>query len=145
MIRSALVVLLWAGATASASAQTANPPPPTSPFRYDDDPKIFADVATDDLYAKFKFIPLTDDSYLSFGADLRERVESSDVGLLGLVRPDGTNDRFSGIEQQISMVWRLNQVVTLNAAYVHFDAGDFINRGGGHDENFGMTSLSFRL
>lgn len=65
--------------------------------------------------------------------------------LFPLVRPDGTNDRFSGVEQQISMVWRLNQIVTLNAAYVHFGAGDFIKRGGGHDENFGMTSISLRL
>ena len=61
------------------------------------------------------------------------------------MRPDGTNDRFSGVEQQLSAVWRLNQIVTLNAAYVHFGAGDFIKRGGGNDENFGMTSISFRL
>jgi hypothetical protein len=65
--------------------------------------------------------------------------------LFPLVRPDGTNDRFSGIEQQVSMVWRLNPIVTLNAAYVHFGAGEFIKHGGGHDEDFGMTSISFRL
>lgn len=83
MIRPALGVLLWAGVTTSAVAQTAAPPAPTSPFRYDDDPTVFAAAPADDLYARLKFIPLTDNSYLSFGADLRERVESSDVGLLG--------------------------------------------------------------
>lgn len=83
MIRPALGVLLWAILTACAAAQTASPPAPSSPFRYDDDPKVFAGKPSDDLYAKFKFIPLTDGSYLSFGADLRERVETSDVGLLG--------------------------------------------------------------
>ena len=82
MARRLLVILLWACAAGSAAAQTASPTPP-SPFRYDDDPKVFADAPADDLYAKFKFIPLTGDSDLSFGADLRERVESSDVGLLG--------------------------------------------------------------
>jgi hypothetical protein len=65
--------------------------------------------------------------------------------LIPLVRPDGTNDRYSGMEQQVSMAWRLNPIVTLNAAYVHFGVGEFIRRGGGHDENFGMTSISFRL
>jgi hypothetical protein len=81
--RPVLAVLLWASLTTSAAAQTVNPSPPTSPFRYDDDPKLFAGSAANDLYAKLKFIPLTDNTYLSFGADLRERVESSDVGLLG--------------------------------------------------------------
>ena len=66
--------------------------------------------------------------------------------LFPLIRPDGTNDRFSGLlSKQISMVWRLNQFVIFNAAYVHFGAGGFIKRGGGHDEDFGMTSISLRL
>ena len=83
MTRPILAVLLWVGFNTLAAAQTANGPAPSSPFRYDDDPRVFAGAAPDDLYAKFKFLPLTDDSYLSFGADLRERIESSNVGLLG--------------------------------------------------------------
>jgi hypothetical protein len=83
MIRRLPGFLLLMSLAGPAVAQTANPPPPSSPFRYDDDPKLVAGAPTDDFYAKIKFIPLTDDSYLSFGADLRERVEASNVGLLG--------------------------------------------------------------
>lgn len=90
MIRAAFVVLLWASAITPAAAQTAAPPVPSSPFRYDDDPTVFAGAPSDDLYAKLKFIPLSTNSYLSFGADLRERVESSDVSLLGF-RYRGSN------------------------------------------------------
>jgi hypothetical protein len=83
MMRSALGVALWAGVACCAAAQTATSSAPSSPFRYDDDPKAFAAAPPDDLYAKLKFHPITDNIYLSFGADLRERVESSDVSLLG--------------------------------------------------------------
>jgi hypothetical protein len=65
--------------------------------------------------------------------------------LFPLVRPTASNDAYSGLEQQIEASWRLSAFVTLKAAYVHFSAGDFIRRGGGHDEDFGMTSISFRL
>ena len=58
----------------------------TSPFRYEDDLGKYIDggVRTD-AYDSLKYIPLAQDrhDYLSFGADLRERVESSDVQLLG--------------------------------------------------------------
>lgn len=84
MIRAAIVVLLWASAITSAAAQTAAPTAPNSPFRYDDDPTAFSGASADNPYAKLKFIPLSNSSYLSFGADLRERVESSDVSLLRL-------------------------------------------------------------
>jgi hypothetical protein len=58
----------------------------TSPFRYEDDLSRYiggADGANP--YDSIKYIPLGQDpyDYLSFGADLRERVESSDVQLLG--------------------------------------------------------------
>lgn len=65
--------------------------------------------------------------------------------LFPLVRPGRSNDAFSGVEQQLEASWRLTSVITLKAAYVHFSAGEFIRVGGGHDENFGMTSLSLRL
>jgi hypothetical protein len=65
--------------------------------------------------------------------------------LFPLVRPTASNDRFSGVEQQASAEWRVNRIVTLKAAFVHFGAGEFIRRGGGRDENFGLTSISLRL
>ena len=85
MIRRLPGLLLLANLSAAAGAQSASPP--SSPFRYDDDPKSFAAAPADDLYARFKYIALTDSSYLSLGADLRERVEASNVGLLGFRNP----------------------------------------------------------
>jgi hypothetical protein len=58
----------------------------TSPFRYEDDLGKYIDGgARADAYDSIKYIALGQDpyDYLSFGADLRERVESSDVQLLG--------------------------------------------------------------
>ncbi len=65
--------------------------------------------------------------------------------LFPLVRPTSSDDAYSGVEQQLEASWRLNAFVTLKAAYVHFFAGDFIRQGGGHDEDFAMTSISLRL
>ena len=65
--------------------------------------------------------------------------------LFPLVRPTASNDAYSGVEQQIEASWRVNAFVTVKAAFVHFFAGDFLRKGGAHDENFGMTSVSLRL
>ena len=65
--------------------------------------------------------------------------------LFPLVRPDASNDRYSGLEQQLRGVWRIGPHVSVTSAIVRFSAGDFIRRGGGHDETFGMTSLALRL
>ena len=65
--------------------------------------------------------------------------------LFPLVQPDGSGDRYSGLEQQLRGVWRIGPHVTLTSALVHFSAGDFIRRGGGRDQTFGMTSLALRL
>ncbi|PLC40607.1 hypothetical protein C0Q88_22700 [Ralstonia pickettii] len=73
------VFLLTIGVAASAREG----PISTSPFRYDDDPTAFSKAGSEDLYGKLKFTPLSKESYLSFGADLRERFESNNVGLLG--------------------------------------------------------------
>ncbi|MEQ7874926.1 alginate export family protein [Sphingomonas sp. ASV193] len=83
--RATAFAVAVAVAVAAASPAMAQPDKPStpSPFRYDDDPKTFADDATDGTYARLKFIPLADGDYLSLGADLRERGEASDVGLLG--------------------------------------------------------------
>lgn len=57
-----------------------------SPFRYDDDVSAYASPgARVNLYEDLKYIPLGDDAneYLSFGADLRERVEINSNALLG--------------------------------------------------------------
>ena len=65
--------------------------PAQSPFRYDDDPSSHAQAAAGgSLYDQFKYIPPGDGAsrYLSFGGDLRERVEASSDGLLGFRNPD---------------------------------------------------------
>ncbi len=57
-----------------------------SPFRYDDDVSQFESPgARVNLYDDLKYIPLGDDpgEYLSFGGDLRERVEINSNALLG--------------------------------------------------------------
>jgi hypothetical protein len=65
--------------------------------------------------------------------------------LFPLVRPDGSHGSYSGVESQLEATWRLNRAVTVKAALVHFFAGDFIRRGGGSDETFGMTSVALSL
>jgi hypothetical protein len=57
-----------------------------SPFRYDDDMSQYASPdARVSLYGSLKYVPLGDEPgrYLSFGADLRERVEVNGNALLG--------------------------------------------------------------
>jgi hypothetical protein len=57
-----------------------------SPFRYDDDVSEYASPnARVNLYDDLKYVPLGDDTgeYLSFGGDLRERVEVNSNALLG--------------------------------------------------------------
>lgn len=65
--------------------------------------------------------------------------------LTPLIPGTKSKSRFSGIEQQLSGSWRISDHVTLAAAFVHFGAGAFILQGGGHDEDFGMTEISFRF
>ena len=65
--------------------------------------------------------------------------------LMPLVAPDGSGDRFTGIEQQLSGSWRASKFITLGVALVHFAAGDFVKRGGGHDDVFTMLSAALRL
>ena len=84
-VAAALALNLGAAVGAALALEAA--PPPSSPFRYDDDPTVYASAPADDLYARFKYIPLAPTDYLSFGADLRERVEASDIGLLGFRNP----------------------------------------------------------
>jgi hypothetical protein len=84
-VAAALVVNLGAAAGSAMAADT--PPAPVSPFRYDDDPTVYAEAPADDLYARFNYVSIGPEDYLSLGADLRERVEASDVGLLGLRNP----------------------------------------------------------
>ena len=62
-----------------------------SPFRYDDDVSAYATPgARVSLYDDLKYVPLGADGYLSFGADLRERLEVNSNGLLGY-RTHGAN------------------------------------------------------
>ena len=80
-MRGFAVTIAIAVAAHSTSARADDGPPPSiSPFRYDDDVSRY--TGRDDLYGKLKRLDF-DGGYVSFGADLRERVEASDVGLLG--------------------------------------------------------------
>ena len=62
-----------------------------------------------------------------------------------LVLPNGSRDRFAGVEQQLRGTYQVDRFVTLTVAIVHFAAGDFIHRAGGGNEVFGMTSIGVRL
>ena len=77
-VASAAVVLSLA--TSSARAQS------TSPFRYDDNALVYATPDQQDtLLGRVKYISLGEDAqeYLSFGGDVRERVEMVGNALLG--------------------------------------------------------------
>ena len=65
--------------------------------------------------------------------------------LVPLIPGNSSTARFVGLEQQISATWRLSEHVAITAAYVHFLAGDFVARGGGRSEDFGMTEVDFRF
>ena len=78
-----LVVQLLAALTVQQDARAQT----TSPFRYDDDVSEYEPAsARVNLYDNLKYIPLGEgaaDEYLSFGADLRERMEVNSNALLG--------------------------------------------------------------
>ena len=65
--------------------------------------------------------------------------------LIPLFPGTSSNARFIGLEQQLSATWRLSEHVAITSAYVHFLAGDFVVRGGGRDEGFGMTEVNLRF
>ena len=77
LVFAAALLLTAHGANAKAADGA---PASSSPFRYDDDVSEYADRK--DLYGQLKHVNLGD-GYASFGADLRERLETSDVALLG--------------------------------------------------------------
>ncbi|QUD89571.1 alginate export family protein [Phenylobacterium montanum] len=82
-MKSALLALsLFAASWDCAWASEA--PAPSSPFRYDDDLSLYRNGHQDDLFHQLKALPLGEDAILSLGADLRERVETSNATLLGL-------------------------------------------------------------
>ncbi len=89
-MRGAVLTALGCLAATCCSSQ------PFSPFRYDDDRSAYLnDSPKTPSYQRLKYWPLDDDqdSYLLWGADLRERVESSNVALLGFrYRNDDTYD-----------------------------------------------------
>ena len=91
--RSGLVVGLGLQFLAAAVMHQQARAQAGSPFRYDDDVSQYAaQGARVSLYDELKYVPLGDDTgeYLSFGGDLRERVEVSSNALLGY-RDKGLN------------------------------------------------------
>ncbi len=82
VMRIVCLFLLWVGASTIKTHAEG-----FAFFRYDDDFRYLSDPANRmSWYDDFKYIPLGDSpgSYLSLGADLRERVESYDEGYFGL-------------------------------------------------------------
>jgi hypothetical protein len=59
-----------------------------------------------------------------------------------LVPPDGTSRRFTGLEQQLRAVWRINQYIDLTGAYVHFEPEAFLSAAHAQAQDFGMTAIS---
>ena len=62
-----------------------------------------------------------------------------------LVPPDGTSRRFTGIEQQVEAIWRVNSFADLTAAYVHFEPGAFPRAAHARPQDFGMVQLAIHL
>ncbi len=80
MFAIAAFLILILSASGEARAQSR------SPFRYDDDPSNdFRSTEGNNWYDQTKYVPLGDraQEYLSFGGDVRERVEAVDSRLLG--------------------------------------------------------------
>lgn len=79
-VTAAMVVVPALFSATFAGAQQAGE---TSPFRYDDDLSVYASCRQHIGCATLKYIPFGQASYLSFGGDIRERVETRGAGLLG--------------------------------------------------------------
>ena len=62
-----------------------------------------------------------------------------------LVRPDDTSRRYSGVEQQVEAIWRINTVLDVTAAYVHFEPGAFLRSAHAQSQDFAMTAFSVHL
>lgn len=65
--------------------------------------------------------------------------------LFPLIPGNAGNQRYSGIEQQISGIWRFNPYLTLRASIVHFSVGGFVQAAHGRDTNFALLYLAARL
>jgi hypothetical protein len=65
--------------------------------------------------------------------------------LFPLVRPTAGNDRYTGLEQQLSASWRVDPRITLKAALARFTGGGVVRRAGAGDETFAMTALAVSL
>ena len=62
-----------------------------------------------------------------------------------LVSPDGTSRRFTGIEQQAEVTWRISKFLDLTAAYVHFEPGAFLRSAHARAQDLVMTAISLHL
>jgi hypothetical protein len=52
---------------------------------------------------------------------------------------------YIGNQGQVSLQWTPTPAIELNAWLVHFDAGETINRAGGHDVTYGAVSISYKF
>ncbi|MFC5422847.1 alginate export family protein [Bosea eneae] len=62
-----------------------------------------------------------------------------------LIPGDASSDRYIGSQAEVRATWTVNPNLSLNAAYVHFRAGDFIRAGGGKDQDYGAIWTTFRF
>ena len=59
------------------------------------------------------------------------------------LRADEGASAYVGTAVDVNLEWRLDRHVTVQASYVHFFVGDYPERVGGGDVDFGSTTLSF--
>lgn len=53
--------------------------------------------------------------------------------------------RYIGVQNQLLANWQVNDFVAVRAAVVIFNAGDFVQQGGGHDLDYLQFATSFRF
>ena len=59
------------------------------------------------------------------------------------LRADEGASAYVGTAVDVNMEWRLDRHLSVQASYVHFFVGDYPERVGGRDVDFGSTTLSF--
>lgn len=64
---------------------------------------------------------------------------------VALVPPDGTQRRFSGVEQQLEASWQANKILGVTAAYVHFAPAAFLRAAHARPDDFGMAEIAARF
>lgn len=62
-----------------------------------------------------------------------------------LIGGSTSDARYIGRQNQLLVIWQYNNFVAFKMALVKFNAGEFVNRGGGHDLDYVQLATSFRF